>query len=118
MFGQAPKGLDLYGFGRRADRVRRGEGFVLIHQLNRQRVDLRLHEVPKGLVDPAVGLQSPQSVQRRGGDADAEMAAAVAGARMATMKMALVDDLAGRGLERDLQTLANQRDAIGTHGST
>jgi hypothetical protein len=32
--------------------------------------------------------------------------------------MALVDDLAGRGLERNLQALTNQCDAISSHGRT
>lgn len=112
------KALIYMGLGE-GRRGRRGRlGVVLIHQLNRQRVDIRLHEVPKGRVDAAVGLDPAQPLQGRSGDADAEMAAAVAGTGVPAVLVTLVDDFAGRGLEARLQALANQSDTLRTHGST
>lgn len=81
-------------------------------------MNIRLHEVPEGLIDAAVGLEAAQSVQGRGGYAEAEMAAAVAGAGVPAVEVAFVDDLAGRGVQRGLESLADQGDALGGHGST
>ena len=79
-------------------------------------MDIGLHQLAQGLVDPAMPRQWQQAGESFAGDIQRVMAAAVAGTFMAGMAMAFVEQFQLRGLKRR-QRRKNPLAAI-AHGST